>query len=98
MFTLARGMPGRSLDAIYAKHLESPGTKAYTRRQARELLLGFRSVNCRPCLGMGDLLHGAVGQRHRGVALYQAKAMWPRWFIRRFMSGHRNVLLIEAVK
>ncbi len=90
--------PFRGLRDIYAEHLESPGTKAYTVDEARELFGQFRSVDIRIELGPGDLLQGAVGQRHRGVLLSTAKALWPRWFIRRVMKWHGNAMLITAIK
>ena len=34
--------PWLSLDFIYSNHLESPGTKAYTKRQAKRLFLIFQ--------------------------------------------------------
>jgi SAM-dependent methyltransferase len=41
---LARGRPWASISDVLAVHLESPGTKAYTRRELDELFAGFSSV------------------------------------------------------
>jgi SAM-dependent methyltransferase len=41
---LARGRPWASISDVLAAHLESPGTKAYTRRELDELFAGFSSV------------------------------------------------------
>jgi SAM-dependent methyltransferase len=41
---LLRGRPFRSLADVLAHHLESPGTKAYTPTELRELFGGFASV------------------------------------------------------
>jgi SAM-dependent methyltransferase len=90
--------PFRGLSDIYAEHLESPGTKAYTISEARELFSQFRSVDIHIELGFGDLLQGEVGQRHRGILLRMAKALWPRWFIRRVMTKHGMGMFITAVK
>jgi ubiquinone/menaquinone biosynthesis C-methylase UbiE len=90
--------PFRSLDDIYAHHLESPGTKAFTVQEARRMFSDFSSVAVDIKLGLGDLLQGAVGQRHRGGLLTAAKRLWPRWFIKRFLRNHGMAMMIEAVK
>jgi ubiquinone/menaquinone biosynthesis C-methylase UbiE len=97
-YGLLAGKPFRSLSDIYAQHLESPGTKAFSESEARAMLSSFSSVDIRIVLGPGDLLEGAVGQRHRGVLLGVAKALWPRWFIRSAMTGHGLGMLITALK
>jgi ubiquinone/menaquinone biosynthesis C-methylase UbiE len=97
-YALLRGRPWRSLDDVYWHHLESPGTKAYTVAEARELFAKFREVACRVQLSFGDLLLGEVGQRHRGLLLGAAKALWPRSLLRRLFHGHGLYLLIEARK
>jgi ubiquinone/menaquinone biosynthesis C-methylase UbiE len=97
-YALLAGRPGRSLADIYAHHLESPGTKAYTLDEARAMLTGFRRVNLRSQLSFGDLLEGAVGQRHGGWLLRTVKRLWPRWLVRRSFARHGLMLLIEAEK
>lgn len=97
-YALLAGRPWRSLRSVYAEHLESPGTKAYSRTEALELLDAFSEVKITTPLGHGDLLESDVGQRHRGVALTLAKKLWPRWFIRRFLPGAGLFMLIEAGK
>jgi len=77
-YGLAKGRPFISLREIYAQHLESPGTKAYTVREAGQMFRRFTGVGIRTQLGFGDLLEGQVGQRHRGFALSLAKRLWPR--------------------
>jgi SAM-dependent methyltransferase len=42
--------PWESLADVVAKHMESPGTKAYTGRELRELFSGFSSVEIRKFL------------------------------------------------
>jgi SAM-dependent methyltransferase len=93
---LLMGRPARSLDDVYARHLESPGTKAYSAAKARELFADFSEVRVRPQLGPGDLLLGAVGQRHHGPLLRVAKRLYPRWAVRRLLQGFGLYLLIEA--
>lgn len=90
--------PFRSLNDIYANHLESPGTKAFTVQQARRMFADFSSVAIDIKLGLGDLLQGAVGQRHKGALLTLAKHLWPRWFIRTFLRRYGLDMMIEATK
>lgn len=45
-YALLGGKPWRSLRSVYSEHLESPGTKAYSRREARALFKQFSSVPC----------------------------------------------------
>ncbi len=90
--------PFRSLNEIYAQHLESPGTKAFTVPDAQRMCAVFSSVAIDINLGLGDLLQGAVGQRHRGGLLTVAKRLWPRWFIKMFLKNHGMGMMIEAVK
>ncbi len=97
-YALLAGHVDRSLDYIYHHYLESPGTKAYSIDQARLLLSSFSHANYRIQLSFGDLLQGAVGQRHTGVLLGIAKRCWPRWFIRRFCKNSGLYLMIEAVR
>ena len=97
-YALLVGRPWRSLRNIYAEHLESPGTKAYSIAEARQLFAQFTDVKISTPLTHGDLLESDVGQRHRGFALALAKALWPRWFIRRFLPGAGLFMLIEARK
>ncbi|TAJ98622.1 MAG: class I SAM-dependent methyltransferase [Chloroflexota bacterium] len=97
-YALLRGKPFVSLKEIYARHLESPGTQAFNKAEARQLFKQFEHVNLRVKLGFGDLLLGDVGQRHQGAALSLAKALWPRWLLRRFDGLVGLGLLIEARK
>lgn len=97
-YALLAGRPGRSLADIYAHHLESPGTKAYTPEEARGLFARFSRVTTRVELSNGDLLEGAAGQQHQGAALSLARRVWPRGLIRRLAPGRGLFLLIDAVK
>jgi SAM-dependent methyltransferase len=97
-YALMRGQPWRSLRSIYAEHLESPGTKAYSVEEARAMFGPFREVDVRGCLSFGDLLQGEVGQRHRGALLSAVRAIWPRWLNRALLRSHGLYLLIDAVK
>ncbi len=78
--------------------LENPGTKAYTIAEARTLFARFASVEIRTVLTHGDLLESAARQRHRGPFLTIAKALWPRWLIRKLLPRHGLFLLARATK
>jgi len=97
-YGLMSGKPGLSLDEIYARHLESPGIKAYSVDEANQLVRHFASSKVWTCLNFGDLLNGEAGQRHRGPLLAIARRVWPRWLIRRFFPRHGLNLMIEAIK
>jgi len=97
-YALLVGRPWRRLRRIYAEHLESPGTKAYSYSEARQLFAQFNNVRISTPLTHGDLLESDVGQRHRGFWLTLAKALWPRWFIRHFLPRAGLFMLIEARK
>jgi SAM-dependent methyltransferase len=97
-YGLLAGKPWRSLSDVYAHHLESPGTKAYTVDEARTLFMKFGEVRISTVLTHGDLLESAVGQRHRGWLLSTAKHIWPRRFLRWVLPGHGLFMLIDARK
>jgi ubiquinone/menaquinone biosynthesis C-methylase UbiE len=99
-YGLLFGRPMRKLEDIYFHHLESPGTKAYTSKNAHHMFkaAGFSQVDVRVQLSHGDLLQGNVGARHRGALLSIATTLWPRWFLKRLAPRIGLYLLIEAVK
>lgn len=97
-YGLVKGRPRASLAEIYDRYLESPGTKAYTVEEARELFAGFDVDKIETTLTHADLLTSPVGQRHRGRALDLARRVWPRRLIRRFFSGHGLFLMVWARK
>ncbi len=97
-YGLLRLRPWRSLEVIYAEHLESPGTKAYSIAAARELFHEFRDVRIRTVLTHGDLLTSDAGQRHRGFLLRCARIIWPRGLIRALAPWAGLFMLIEARK
>jgi hypothetical protein len=96
-YALAVGKPWTNLDALYARFLESPGTKAYSRSEALALCAPFSEVELKVQLGPGDLLEGVAGQRHQGRLLAIAKRVWPRRLIRR-VPGLGLFLLIRATR
>jgi hypothetical protein len=97
-YALLRLRPWMTLPEVYARYLESPGTKAYAVSEARLMFGAFKSVQIRTCLTHGDLLESAAGQRHGGALLSLARMIWPRRLLRRFARAHGLFMLISAVK
>ncbi len=97
-YGMLAGKPWRSLSDIYAHHLESPGTKAYTMDEARTLFRKYSEVRISTVLTHGDLLESDAGQRHRGLLLSMAKRIWPRRLLRSMIPRHGLFMLIEARK
>ena len=81
-YALLRGRPLRRLSEIYSEYLESPGTKAYTVAEAKNLTKLFSKSEISVQLSFGDLLEGDVGARHKGLILSIAKALYPRTLIK----------------
>lgn len=83
--------------AIY-HHLESPGTKSYTRTEARQLFSRFSSAKVRTQLGHGDLLLMRPDAKYQSAAYRVMWWLYPRWLVR--LTGNRfgMPLLIEARK
>jgi len=96
-FGLFAGRPLRTQADLYSHHLESPGTKGYTLREARELVSNYASSFVRSQVSFGDLLQGEVGRQHDGGILRAAKRVWPRWLVKRIPSLGL-MLLIDAKK
>jgi SAM-dependent methyltransferase len=97
-YGLLAGRPLRGLADLYARHLESPGTKAYSPDEARALFAGFAPVEIRSELSPGDLLLGEAGQRHRGALLDLARRLYPRALVRRLLPGLGLHLMIEGAR
>ena len=97
-YALLKGHPRYTLTDIYARYMESPGTKGYTLAEAQALMGSFKHAEVRVQLAFGDLLLGEAGQRHRGVLLSVARRLWPRWAVRRFFPRLGLALLIDAIK
>ncbi len=92
------GKPATSFHDIYARYLESPGTKAYSPDEVRNMCAKFTRVDVRTQLSFGDLLLGESGQRHEGRLLDLGRRLWPRRLLRRFARGFGLYLLIDAIK
>jgi hypothetical protein len=89
---------GKSLRQSVFDHLESPGTKTYTRDEAAQLLAGFRDVETRLVFSPGDLL------LHQPSAKFQSgfyRVVWrffPRALVQTLGRRWGLFLLITATK
>lgn len=97
-YAILKGKLLTPLREIYSKHLESPGTKAYSMKEAHKLFHEFSDIHMSVQLSFGDLLLGEVGQKHKGILLKIAKALYPRWLVRTLFFKFGLYLLIEARK
>ncbi len=97
-YALLAGRPWMPMREVYARYLESPGTKAYTVNEARKLFAAFSQVEITTVLSHGDLLTSMAGQRHKGALLSLARGVWPRSLLKRFFPGLGLFMLIQARK
>jgi SAM-dependent methyltransferase len=95
---LARLRPWRGRRWALARHLESPGTKAYTVAEARTLMREFAAVAVRPQLTAGDLLLVEPSHRYHPLLFRLASAIYPRALVKRLGNRFGFFLLIEARK
>lgn len=97
-YGLLRLKPFITLSKIYDQYLESPGTKAYTVREAQQMFHQFSKVHISTTLTHADLLTSDAGQRHRGKLLLIAKKLFPRAIIKALLPGHGLFMMIKATK
>lgn len=83
---------------LYGTYLESPGTKAYSKKEAISLFENFNIISISTPVNHADLLTSDVGQKHRGIVLRVAKFLWPRMLIRTFFPMNGLEMLIHCAK
>jgi SAM-dependent methyltransferase len=88
----------KSLRQVVLDHLESPGTKSYTRGEACALLHAFEQIEFRQVFSPGDLLLNAPSARFQGLAYRMIWRLYPRFLVRRFGGRLGLFLLISARK
>ncbi len=86
------------LEYLYSNYLESPGTKAYSVEEAKELFSCFSEIEIDTALTHGDLLDGPAGQRHEGILLDVARKIWPRKIIKKVFPRFGLFMLIRLRK
>lgn len=99
MLWLRYGMlRGKSLRQSVFDHLESPGTKTYTREEALQLLDGFRDVEIQVAYSPGDLLLHQPSARFQSRFYPLAWRLFPRAIVRKLGRRWGLFLLITATK
>ena len=88
----------KSLRQAVYDHLESPGTKSYTQKEARAMLRGFEQVEFRQVFSPGDLLLNEPSARFQGLVYRIIWRLYPRFLIRKFGDKWGLFLLISARK
>lgn len=95
-----KGKPWRSPREALFEHLESPGTKAYTTKEAKRLFqnAGFTVIETTPKLGPGDLLIIKLSEKYENPIFKLLQKLYPRWLVRRLGDQFGLNLLIQARK
>jgi SAM-dependent methyltransferase len=91
-------LEGKSLRQSVFDHLESPGTKSYTRAEALSLMREFRDVKMRLVFSPGDLLLHQPSARFQSGFYRLTWKFFPRALVRRFGRDWGLFLLITATK
>lgn len=81
-------------------HLESPGTKAYTIKEAREMLtkIGYKNIHLKTKLCAGDLLTIKPSKKYQSAIYKIIWKLYPRFFVK-LLGDHWGLnLLITATK
>ena len=89
---------GKSLRQSVYDHLESPGTKSYTKKEASKMLQGFEQIDCREVFSPGDLLLNEPSARFQGWAYRIIWYLYRRFLVRMFGPSLGLFLLISARK
>jgi ubiquinone/menaquinone biosynthesis C-methylase UbiE len=89
---------GKSLRQSVHDHLESPGTKSYTREEARSMLQGFDQIEFQQVFSPGDLLLNEPSPRFQSLAYRIIWRLFPRFLVRAFGMKLGLFLLISARK
>jgi SAM-dependent methyltransferase len=89
---------GKSLRQSVFDHLESPGTKTYTRTEALRMLEGFRDVEMKLVFSPGDLLLHQPSARFQSRFYRMVWRLFPQGLVRKWGSRWGLFLLITATK
>ena len=94
------GRPFVSQQQVIFDRLESPGTKAYTLKEARGLVqsAGFRVVSLESRLCPGDYLNIVPSALYRGRLYRTVWRLYPRWLVALLGDRFGLNLLIRAAK
>ncbi len=89
---------GSSLRSTVYEHLESPGTKTYTKNEVRAMLKGFEDVRIRQVFSPGDLLLHLPSPKFQSWFYRAVWKLYPRFLVRAFGKHWGLFLLIDATK
>lgn len=98
---LLKGKPWRSTKYLLHHHLESPGTKAYSRKEATELCenSGFSDFEVETTYGQGDTLEMKFTEENNKPIFRLIQALYPSWIAKtRLGKRFGRCLLITATK
>jgi SAM-dependent methyltransferase len=88
----------KSLRRAVYDHLESPGTKTYTRDEGRALMAGFEDIEMQQVFSPGDLLLNRPSSRFQSPLYRLAWTIYPRGLVRKIGRRWGLFLLISARK
>ncbi len=91
-------LAGKSLRRSAFDHLESPGTKTYTRGEVETMMRSFANVEMRQVFSPGDLLLHEPSQKFRSLFYRLCWKLFPRGVVRRIASRWGLFLLVSARK
>ena len=94
------GRPFAGLKELISRHLESPGTKAYTSAEISRLLnhIGFEDIYLEVKLGPSDLLKIELSHKYKSMIYRIAKWIYPSWLVKALGDRYGLLLLIKATK
>ncbi len=94
------GRPFAGLKELISRHLESPGTKAYTSAEISRLLshIGFEDIHLEVKLGPSDLLKIELSHKYKSMIYRIAKLIYPSWLVKALGDRYGLLLLIKATK
>jgi len=91
-------LTGKSLRQTVFDHLESPGTKTYTKTEGLALLTGFEDVQVQVVFSPGDLLLHQPSARFQSRFYRLIWKLFPRTLVRTYGRRWGLFLLISAKK
>jgi SAM-dependent methyltransferase len=91
-------LSGRSVARVLGERVESPGTKAYTAGEIRELFRPFRHVEAQPRLTAYDTFDYAPRSVHGATLRDLTRRLYPRRLVHALGDAFGWNLLIKATK
>lgn len=89
---------GKSVRRSVYDHLESPGTKTYTREEVLALMQGYRDVSMRLVFSPGDLLLQRPSAKFQSAVYRLVWRVYPRWLVQRVAKKCGLFLLVTGTK